>query len=133
MQATWMPWANKVKAFDPEYDGLFDNLVVPTAETVRQSFMIDIHAKFKKGVMMIGIAGTGKTTVVKDYFSAVNQETTATATINCNSFTDSKALQTVLVGEMAPRTGIILGPPPGKQLIFFMDDLNMPKVDVYGT
>jgi dynein heavy chain len=34
---------------------------------------------------------------------------------------------------MAPRTGIILGPPPGKQLIFFMDDLNMPKVDVYGT
>ena len=92
MQATWMPWANKVKAFDPEYDGLFDNLVVPTAETVRQSYMIDIHAKFKKGVMMIGIAGTGKTTVVKDYFAGVNQDTTATATINFNSFTDSKAL-----------------------------------------
>lgn len=82
---------------------------------------------------MIGIAGTGKTTVVKDYFVNVDQDTTATATINFNSFTDSKALQTVLVGEMAPRTGIILGPPPGKQLIFFMDDLNMPKVDVYGT
>ena len=41
---------------------------------------------------MIGIAGTGKTTVVKDYFVNVDQDTTATATINFNSFTDSKAL-----------------------------------------
>lgn len=29
--------------------------------------------------------------------------------------------------------GKIFGPPSGKILMFFMDDLNMPKLDKYGT
>jgi dynein heavy chain len=29
--------------------------------------------------------------------------------------------------------GRIFGPPTGKTLMFFMDDLNMPKLDKYGT
>lgn len=31
------------------------------------------------------------------------------------------------------RTREIYGPPPGKQLILFIDDMNMPIVDTYGT
>jgi len=29
--------------------------------------------------------------------------------------------------------GRIFGPPSGKILMFFMDDMNMPKLDKYGT
>jgi len=57
----------------------------------------------------------------------------STASINFNSYTDSKALQVVLESNVDRRAARNYGPPPGKILIYFMDDLNMPQVDNFGT
>ena len=81
----------KVKKYEPT-DGLYTNIVVPTAETTRQRFIIDMHVKAKKGVLYVGSAGTGKTTIMKDYFSILDKEVVNNASINFNSYTDSKAL-----------------------------------------
>ena len=132
LQLQWIHWSTKVKRYDPG-EGLFNNIVVPTAETTRQRFIIDMHVKAKKGVLYVGSAGTGKTTIVKDYFSTLDKEYTLNSSINFNSYTDSKALQTVIEGNVDKRAGKTFGPPPNKILIFFMDDLNMPYVDKYGT
>ena len=92
-----------------------------------------MHRKSRKGLLYVGTAGTGKTTIIKDYFSEADPETTVNATMNFNSYTDSKALQVVIEGSVDKRMGTIYGPPTGKILIFFMDDLNMPEVDIYFT
>lgn len=128
----WVHWSVKVRKYDP-VEGLFNNIVVPTAETTRQRFLLDIHVKAKKGVLYVGSAGTGKTTIIKDYFSTLDKEYTLSASLNFNSYTDSKALQVVIEANVDKRAGKTFGPPPGKVLIYFMDDLNMPYVDKYGT
>mmetsp|Transcript_9659 Transcript_9659/g.9349 ORF Transcript_9659/g.9349 Transcript_9659/m.9349 type:complete len:126 (+) Transcript_9659:148-525(+) len=123
----------KVNKYDVNEDILFSNIVVPTTETVRQKFLLDMHVKYKKGVLYVGSAGTGKTTIIKDYFSTLDKDFVNTASINFNSYTDSKALQVVLESNVDRRASRNYGPPPGKILIYFMDDLNMPQVDKYGT
>ena len=127
------PWAAKVEPFVADFTELFSNLVVPTAESTRQHYLLDVHRSIDKGMLYIGIAGTGKTTIIRSYFNTLDGEKCSNATMNFNSYTDSKALQTVIQGNVDKRSGKILGPPAGRHMVFFMDDLNMPTVDEYGT
>ena len=50
-----------------------------------------------------------------------------------NSYTDSAALQVVIESRVEKLSGSNYGPQPGTTLIYFMDDLNMPKLDKYFT
>jgi dynein heavy chain len=131
--AQFVNWKQRVQGFNVDFEGLFSNLVVPTAETTRQAVLLDMHVASKKGMLYVGSAGTGKTTIIKDYFSTLDKEKTIYAGINFNSYTDSKAMQVVVESQVDKRSGVIFGPPLGKVLIYFMDDLNMPYLDKYGT
>jgi dynein heavy chain len=133
LKGQWALWSEKVLPYNPDFEGLFANLVVPSAETTRQKFLIDVHRKTRKGIIYVGFAGTGKTTIIKDYFAQVDKETTVCSSMSMNSYTDSKSLQTVIESNVDKRMGKIYGPPSGKILMFFMDDLNMPGLDKYGT
>ena len=133
IQGTWIHWDTQVEPFDKSFDGLYNNLVVPTAETTRQKFLLDMHVNSFKGVLYVGTAGTSKTTIINDYFSKLDPDTRETQAISMNSYTDSAALQVVIMSRVDKLSGRTFGPPPGKTLIYFMDDLNMPKLDKYFT
>uniref|UniRef100_A0A8D2N608 Dynein axonemal heavy chain 17 n=1 Tax=Zonotrichia albicollis TaxID=44394 RepID=A0A8D2N608_ZONAL len=50
-----------------------------------------------------------------------------------NYYTTSAMLQGVLEKPLEKKAGRNYGPPGTKRLVYFMDDLNMPQVDAYGT
>ena len=66
------PWAESVQPFVADFSELFSNLVVPTAETTRQNYLIDVHRSIDRSMLYIGTAGTGKTTVIKNYFTTMD-------------------------------------------------------------
>ena len=53
--------------------------------------------------------------------------------MNFSSRTTSLDVQRNLEANVEKRTKDTYGPPPGKRLIVFIDDMNMPQVDTYGT
>lgn len=55
------------------------------------------------------------------------------ANFNFSSRTTSLDIQTSLESNVAKRNKNIYGPPIGKKLVCFIDDMNMPQVDTYGT
>eukprot|EP00605_Chrysophyceae_sp_TOSAG23-4_P001019 GSChrysophyteH1.ASY1.ANO1.1120.1 assembled CDS len=92
-------------------------VVVPTADTVRLTYLLDKLVKNSTQVMFVGSAGTGKTN----------------SNINMNFYTDSYALQQQLEQVIDKRSGKTYGPAGGAKLVYFVDDLNLPFIETYGT
>ena len=104
-------------------------------ELERMKYVLELHVARKKPVLYVGVAGTGKTTIVKDFLAEMkaNNEDMVSMSINNNSYTSSFALQNIIMSALDKRSGRTFGPPANKKCVFFIDDLNMPYVDTYDT
>lgn len=112
---------------------IFSKIFVPTIHTTRLRYLLDMHLKRKKPVLFVGGAGTGKTQVIKDYLATTKPDQVAHKTINFSSFTDSAALQRSIESMLDKKSGRTYGSAMNKVLIAFIDDLNMPYVETYGS
>lgn len=92
-----------------------------------------MHLKRRKPILFVGGAGTGKTQVIKDYLATTKPEQVAYKTINFSSFTDAASLQRDIESMLDKKSGKTYGSAMNKTLIAFIDDLNMPFVETYGT
>jgi Cdc6-like AAA superfamily ATPase len=92
----WVHWMDRVKPFDPLFEGLFSALIISTAETERQKHLLDLHKRVKKGVLYVGTPGTGKTTIVHDYFAdtdaRLDDSDVQHTQVNFNNYTTSESL-----------------------------------------
>lgn len=126
-------WNDVVPSYVPPPDAyLVTKVFVPTMDTTRLEHIMHLLVEKQRPVHLIGTAGTGKTAMVQRYLQNLEEEYVF-STICLNFYTDAKALQRVLEGPIDKRSGKIFGPPNMKKLIYFLDDLNMPQVDLYNT
>ncbi|CAL1167896.1 unnamed protein product [Cladocopium goreaui] len=133
----WVHWEKWVKPYEPVTEVLYQNIVISNMELERMKHLLDLHVKRRKPLLFVGVAGTAKTTIVKDYLAEVKVKSDAnamnSASINLNSYTTSGALQNIIVGCLEKRSGHTYGPPGHRRCVLFVDDLNMPYVDDYDT
>ncbi|GKT34970.1 Dynein beta chain, ciliary, partial [Aduncisulcus paluster] len=129
----WVPWSDKVDKFkyDPELPA--QATFVPTATTTRLSYIIDLMLNAGFPVLLAGPAGSGKTGILKNRLAQLPEEKFKNVVINLNYFTTTMQLQTIMEGPLEKKAGRTFGPPGQMKLIYFVDDLNMAKVDLYGT
>lgn len=132
-ESKWTTWHHAIKAFEPSDESIFSKIYVNTIHTTRLRYLLNQHLNRRKPVLFIGSAGTGKSAVIKEYLANVDAQKVAYKTINFSSFTDSEALQAQIESMVQKKFGKIYGSGAGKTIICFIDDLNMPYVDKYGT
>lgn len=80
------------------------------------------------------ITGVGKSVIAH---AILNQlwlsGQSVTVTINFSAQTSSSRTQEILESKLEKRKKNLLGAPVGKIVVVFVDDVNMPKLEVYGA
>eukprot|EP00002_Diphylleia_rotans_P017763 TRINITY_DN3442_c0_g1_i2.p1 TRINITY_DN3442_c0_g1~~TRINITY_DN3442_c0_g1_i2.p1 ORF type:complete len:3137 (-),score=716.67 TRINITY_DN3442_c0_g1_i2:70-9480(-) len=131
--AKWVTWSSIVKPYTPPPDRKFSSILVPTVDTVRIAWLLDAMVRVRRPILFVGDSGTAKTVTIQNYFSKSDHETTVVLNLNFSSRTSSLDVQRTVEDNVEKRTKDTYGPPPGKMLLVFVDDVNMPLVDTYGT
>uniref|UniRef100_A0A8C2C803 AAA+ ATPase domain-containing protein n=1 Tax=Cyprinus carpio TaxID=7962 RepID=A0A8C2C803_CYPCA len=127
------PWSKMIPKFVMDPDIPLQACLVHTTETIRVRYFMDRLLERRRPVMLVGNAGTGKSVLVGDKLGSLDPEKYAVKNVPFNYYTTSAMLQAVLEKPLEKKAGRNYGPPGNKRLIYFIDDMNMPEVDAYGT
>lgn len=127
----WSHWKTRVEPFFYPDDRIleYSNILVPNVDNTRTAFLIDIVAKQKQAVLLIGEQGSAKTVMIKGYMSSYNPEEQTYKAMNFSSATTPNMFQRTIESYVEKRVGLSYGPPNGSKMSVFVDDINMPTIN----
>ena len=131
---SYVLWERKVPEYLPPANKKFAQILVPTVDTQRYSWLLNQIMTLKRPSMFCGDSGTAKTVTIFSHFKSLPMDKYVVLNINFSSRTTSMDFQKNVEENIDKRSFKQYGPKTaGKQLIIFIDDLNMPRIDKYGT
>ncbi|XP_066096637.1 dynein axonemal heavy chain 11 isoform X2 [Saccopteryx bilineata] len=128
----FLPWTDKIPQFTMDPEVPLQRVLVPTAETRRLRYFLELLLEKGQPLMLVGYAGVGKTVFVRDMLASLSEDYIVSR-VPFNYCTTSAALQRILEKPLEKKAGRNYGPAGNKKLVYFIDDMNMPEVDLYGT
>uniref|UniRef100_A0A383W453 AAA+ ATPase domain-containing protein n=1 Tax=Tetradesmus obliquus TaxID=3088 RepID=A0A383W453_TETOB len=132
---SWRHWASCVPEWTyprSEEKPKFSQLVIPTLDSVRYERLLVLVHSIKGASLLVGGPGTAKTTVINQFMSKFNSEAMLSKTITFSSLTTPGIFQASIEGSVEKRQGRTFGPPGGKSMCVFIDDISMPAVNEWG-
>ena len=83
--------------------------------------------------MHFTLVGVGKTVIAKAVLNKLSSKGQyIPVSSNFSAETSSARAQEIIEMKLKKRKKTLFGPPMGKEIVVFVDDVNMPKLDTYG-
>ncbi|KAK3252700.1 hypothetical protein CYMTET_38016 [Cymbomonas tetramitiformis] len=127
----WQTWMSTVGNVPIQLDQSFAELMVPTMDTVRYSFLLEKLLDQSLNILCVGGTGTGKTLTVTNKLLKGMPEIVQPVMITFSARTSANQTQDLIESKLEKRRKGIYGPPSGHRAVLFVDDLNMPQREKY--
>ena len=110
----------------------YSSLLIPNVSSIRTDYLIDLAVKQGASVLLMGEQGSAKTTMINAHIKKYNAEIHIMMSSNFSSTTTPQLFQKQVEANVDKRMGSTYGPPTGKTMTIFLDDVNLPSYNEWG-
>ncbi|KAM6163721.1 dynein axonemal heavy chain 2 [Rhynchocyon petersi] len=131
---SWTSFEEKLpKSWRYPSNAPFYKIMVPTVDTVRYNYLVSTLVSNQNPILLVGPVGTGKTSIAQSVLQSLPSNQWSVLTVNMSAQTTSNNVQSIIESRVEKRTKSVYVPFGSKSMITFMDDLNMPAKDMFGS
>ena len=74
MRREWVNWKDEVRLYETPENTKFSKILVPTIDTKKYSYILDLMIKLKYPCMFVGESGTAKSVIISNYLGALSAD-----------------------------------------------------------
>ncbi|CAM9544257.1 unnamed protein product [Chrysoparadoxa australica] len=131
--SSWVKWMDTVAPYQHNSKLSFNEIIIPTTDSVRYTYLVDLLVKGGKHVLATGPTGTGKTVNINEYLQTGVSDAFVPVCLTFSAQTGANQTQDLIDGKCEKRRKGVFGPSAGKKFVLFVDDVNMPQREYYGA
>jgi dynein heavy chain len=131
----WIKWTEipQKKEFKVSEELKFSELVIPTPDTIKIGWMMNMIVPIRKNLLITGNTGTGKTlTVINMLNNQYENDQYTFIKLSFTAQTTASFTQSVIEGKLQ-KSYRKFSPSNSRKGVIFIDDLNMPQKEKFGA
>jgi dynein heavy chain, axonemal len=131
---TWIKWDDDLPTLNLEGDVPFGSITVPTKITASLNYFLKNNIAHNMPTLICGPTGTGKSVCVQNVLNnQLDRHKFDSIKMGFSAKTTCNMAQNIVDGKLEKIRKGVYGPVPGKRMVLFVDDFNMPEREIYGA